>query len=725
VPSSTPSGYYAATVTVLDGSTPIATLPVVLKVWAFTLPSTASLKSAFGMSWDGFCVQAYGGYNGCSAYPGSGGSSDTAVELTHIAQADLLLDHRMSISGVVYVGPPAGTWAHFDATYGPLLNGTAGTQLPGAKLTALQFIPPAADDLAAPVIRDWVSHFTAAGWLGPLFHYTCDEPPNGCSWANALSMVATVHNASPSMKSLVTTDLASATQHGLVPDLNIIVPTVDHMEPQGGTNQRSTYNSFLTGANKHLWWYQACSEHGSCSNGVVGPASATWPSYMIDATPVRNRVFQWLAFIDGIESELYYEIDYCWVTALCGPNSNANQPWTSVYAFGGNGDGTLIYPGLTSIIGGTTPIPLPSVRLKHIRDGMEDYEYLIALSQAGDDAFARATAATFITNAYTFNNDPQALTNAREALGDRLHRMTLPSCSEAGVCAHDFNGDGLSDIAWRDTSGNLAIWLMNAGQILSAGSLGLVPTTWSIVGQRDFDGDGNYDLLWRDSGGNTAIWLMNGMQMASSAGLGNMANASVIATRDFDGDGKADILWRDTTGNVTMWLMNGTQIASTAAIGNVASTWSVVGTGDFNGDGMGDLLWRDAGGNLGMWLMNGARISSAASLGNVPSPWSVVGTGDFNGDGMTDVLWQDSSGNTAIWFMNGAQVASSAGLGTVPPPWAVAATGDYDGNGVSDLLWRDTGGNTAIWFMNGGQIASSAFLGTILSAWTVQSVNAD
>jgi hypothetical protein len=205
VPASAPSGYYSATVTVLDGSTTIATLPVVLKVWAFTLPSTATLKSAFGMSWDGFCVQAYGGYSGCSAYPGSSGNSDTAIELTHIAQAELLLDHRLSISGVVYVGPPSGTWAHFDATYGALLNGTAGTQLPGAKLTALQFIPPAADNLAPPVIRDWVSHFTAAGWLGQLFHYTCDEPPAGCSWASALSMVETVRNASPNMKSLVTT----------------------------------------------------------------------------------------------------------------------------------------------------------------------------------------------------------------------------------------------------------------------------------------------------------------------------------------------------------------------------------------------------------------------------------------------------------------------------------------------------------------------------------------
>jgi hypothetical protein len=201
------------------------------------------------------------------------------------------------------------------------------------------------------------------------------------------------------------------------------------MEPQGGTNQRSAYDPFLTGTDKHLWWYQACPEHGSCSNGVVGPADSTWPSYMADATPVRNRVFQWLAFIDRIEGELYYEIDYCWTYALCGLNSDGNDPWASIYTFGGNGDGTLIYPGTPARIGGTTPIPLPSVRLKHIRDGMEDFEYLIALSKAGQDGFARSTAAGFITNAYTFDNNPQALLNARQALGNKLDQL-----ARKGLC---------------------------------------------------------------------------------------------------------------------------------------------------------------------------------------------------------------------------------------------------------------------------------------------------
>jgi hypothetical protein len=44
----------------------------------------------------------------------------------------------------------------------------------------------------------------------------------------------------------------------------------------------------------------------------------------------------------------------------------------------------------------------------------------------------------------------------------------------------DYNGDGRSDILWRDTSGNTAIWFMNGLQIGSTTGLGNIPTTWTV-----------------------------------------------------------------------------------------------------------------------------------------------------------------------------------------------------------------------------------------------------
>jgi hypothetical protein len=80
----------------------------------------------------------------------------------------------------------------------------------------------------------------------------------------------------------------------------------------------------------------------------------------------------------------------------------------------------------------------------------------------------------------------------------------------------------MSDIVWRDTAGDIGIWLMNGATVLSAGGLGNVPTTWSIVQTGDYNGDGMSDLLWRDTSGNTAMWFMNGTTVASTAGVGNI-----------------------------------------------------------------------------------------------------------------------------------------------------------------------------------------------------------
>jgi len=60
----------------------------------------------------------------------------------------------------------------------------------------------------------------------------------------------------------------------------------------------------------------------------------------------------------------------------------------------------------------------------------------------------------------------------------------------------DFDGNGSEDILWRDTSGNVSIWLMNGTSILSTTVLGNVPLTWTVAETGDYNGDGMTDILW-------------------------------------------------------------------------------------------------------------------------------------------------------------------------------------------------------------------------------------
>jgi hypothetical protein len=296
--------------------------------------------------------------------------------------------------------------------------------------------------------------------------------------------------------------------------------------------------------------------------------------------------------------------------------------------------------------------------------------------------------------------------------------------------AHDFDADSnKSDILWRDTSGNLAMWMMSGGQLSSGYNLSQVSTAWTVAASRDFNHDGSSDILWLDNAGNLGVWLMNGPTVTSYVGLGNVGTQWAVAgTGDFIGDRNGDILWRNTqTGELAIWVMNGDgQFSSGIDFGIVPLTWKVAGTGDFNGDGTTDILWRNTQtGDLSIWLMKNGQLLSGLDLGAVDSIWSVVGTADFDGDGTSDILWRDSGGNLAIWQMTNGQMTSGTTLGQVPNAWSVSETGDFDGDGKSDILWVDTTGDLGVWLMNGLQVSSQIGLGNVGTSWQPQGNNSD
>lgn len=426
IPANAPSGYYLGSVAVKSGSAVLATLPIVIGVWQWPkggyMPSTASLASFTTTSWADMCIQAYGGYSACGAYPGSGGSADQAITLTLVDYATTMLDHRISAANPIY--PPYMTdFTGLEKYYGPLLNGSAATILPGAKLTTASYAPG-----SLSYIQNWMTEFTNKGWLpNTLFNYNCDEPPAGCAWSGINTKTATLRASTPPMPSLVTTNLTNATANGVLNGIDIMVPIINDLDPQGGSLQRSAYNTWLagnTGPKRLLWSYQSCSSSGTCSNGTVGGSQATWPNYDIDGTPAANRAMEWMSFRNGVSGELYYNTTGCWQGNSCGVIPS--DPWVGQYNFGGWGDGNLSYPGIPAKVGAGVTIPfwVPSIRIKQIRDGMQDYEYLTALTAAGQGAIVSAQISSWITSSSSFETTGAGLQKARAAMGQALHQLS-------------------------------------------------------------------------------------------------------------------------------------------------------------------------------------------------------------------------------------------------------------------------------------------------------------
>ena len=297
----------------------------------------------------------------------------------------------------------------------------------------------------------------------------------------------------------------------------------------------------------------------------------------------------------------------------------------------------------------------------------------------------------------------------------------------------DFNGDGNVDIIWRNIStGDNRAWLMDGVTVQQTVDLQPVANTqWSMAGMRswrptaqeDFDGNNATDILWRKTTGDNAVWLMSNTDHVGSAALGPVTNTAwtIAGQGDFNGDGYNDILWRNTSdGRNVVWKMRRTKLIGSSALASVANTsWEVAGVGDFNGDNKVDVLWQNRDdGRVHLWMMNGTRLASATGLPRETDlSWQIAGVGDFNGDGRDDILWRDrQTGDSRVWLMSATRVGSTAVMAAeADQDWQVGAVADFTGDGKADIVWRNVvTGDNRVWMMDGTAVNQTVNLQRVL-----------
>ena len=118
----------------------------------------------------------------------------------------------------------------------------------------------------------------------------------------------------------------------------------------------------------------------------------------------------------------------------------------------------MIYPANSYGING----PITSLRLKHWRRGIQDVDYLVLASQINQTAVQNlvdqmvpkavwenqcadpANDCSYFVGPISWSENPDDWERARSKLANII--------DPENAVMHDFNGDGRSDIAWRDTT---------------------------------------------------------------------------------------------------------------------------------------------------------------------------------------------------------------------------------------------------------------------------------
>ena len=138
------------------------------------------------------------------------------------------------------------------------------------------------------------------------------------------------------------------------------------------------------------------------------------PLWHLDSAPINFRIPQgWIAQSLGLKGVLLSRTD-----------SWTDNPWQEVLIYvQGNTD----YPGVEMLFypGGKVGLNqvVPSIRLKRLREGMEDYEYTEILKKLGYQDWAMKIVRRVGKNWRSWTKNPNDLYDARQKLGEKINQL--------------------------------------------------------------------------------------------------------------------------------------------------------------------------------------------------------------------------------------------------------------------------------------------------------------
>ena len=376
--TNSPAGSYTGSISITadQGS---ATIPVTLTVWNFELP----LQPSEGSLWSLFAPATVTG--------------NINTDISNLEKA--LMRNKL-----MYWSDVPGNAAQDITAFGLIRSGLEyyhSFAIPCSEPNPM----PSGSIPSASQIGFWAATYPAGL---PVDIYVLDEWNEAAMCTSAarqdvMTTATNAHTANPSVKTIMTAYAPDPTLYG----------SIDHWV------LLDSYESWPT-----LPWTGPgdLSSYASCNIG-----NGNTPEWMVDYPPINERIQAgFLNYTEQAVGILYYRADG-WTAG------NTIDSWNHVdtTACGGGlarpGDGIFLYP--PAPIGSSEEAP--GIRLKAIRDGVQDYQYAHLLHTLGQDAFVNTTLQSlagpqpiaFSWTNWKHDDNGAAVENARLQMGQKLNQL--------------------------------------------------------------------------------------------------------------------------------------------------------------------------------------------------------------------------------------------------------------------------------------------------------------
>jgi hypothetical protein len=410
VPKNVPAGQYSGKLRVLAGGGISEQIPIAVTVWDITLPDGPTHRNHFGS------------FGNVARYFNIERNSDR-FKLIEMRYCQAMSEHRINPPIPGYLLPQTnddGSLEIIPERHAALkefitdlhvtdfeIPRASFARLPGSTLRPdYKTISPENRTKAQRYYREFYKYLKDNGWEKGAYLYMLDEPNLRENYEQVLVLGQLVHEAVPQLKCLVVEQ--TYLQDPCWPDID---PAVDIWCPLWSFIDQKTINDKLANGDE-VWSYTALVQRSPRYHPQYQTVKDFDPPYWhIDRPLTVYRIPTWINYQYDITGLLYWST----ITAIIEPWYNPAFAHPRHY----NGGGFLFYPGVPCGIDG----PVISMRLKNLRDGMEDYEYFTTLERLTDKKTVKKIVDTIAPNWWDFSKGPNEFLAARERIAQEILKL--------------------------------------------------------------------------------------------------------------------------------------------------------------------------------------------------------------------------------------------------------------------------------------------------------------